>query len=163
MALTRTTYEEVRATLGVSDEELENETLDLKVFTDQLELELTDIDPTLPTTLDTIAALAEASRSAAQKTVFNVANLFVSYAYARILLTSLPLFSPKRVTDGRAEVERHAGMMEDTRDGVYAGYSTLRTRLQNALAALGNGYTAPVATSVAFTASVGLAVDPVTA
>jgi hypothetical protein len=55
MALTRTTHDEVRAVLGVSVEEIENSTLDLKVFTDQLEIELSDIGSTLPAQLDTIA------------------------------------------------------------------------------------------------------------
>jgi hypothetical protein len=163
MALTRTTHDEVRATLGVSDEELENATLDLKVFTDQLELELSDIDPTLPTTLDTITAIAEGSRTAAQAKLFNIANIFCSYAYAKVLLTSLPLFSPKTITDGRAEFERHINLMDDVRDGISAGYSALRTRLQDALAALGSGYTAPVATTIIFATSIGLATDPVTA
>lgn len=163
MALTRTSHDEVRATLGVSDEELEDATLDLKVFTDQLELELMDISPTLPATLYTIEAIPEASRTAVQAKLFIVANIFCSYAYARVLLTSLPLFSPKRITDGRAEVERHINLMDDVKDGIHAGYSALRTRLQAALAALGSGYTPPVATTVVFTASVGLAVDPITA
>jgi len=163
MALTRTTYDEVRAVLGVSDEEITNATLDLKVFTDQLELELTDIDPSLPTYLDTITGVVEGARTPEQKKLFAVGNMFSAYAYAKILLTSLPLFSPKRVTDGKAEFERFLDPFQEVRDGVSAGYVSMRVRLQTALAALNNAYSAPQAATVVFTASVGLAVDPVTA
>ena len=163
MALTRTTYDEVRAVLGVSDEEITNATLDLKVFTDQLELELTDIDPSLPTYLDTITGVVEGARTPEQKKLFAVGNMFSAYAYAKILLTSLPLFSPKRVTDGKAEFERFLDPFQEVRDGVSAGYVSMRVRLQTALAALNNAYSAPQASTVVFTASVGLAVDPVTA
>jgi hypothetical protein len=161
MALTRTTADEVRAVLGVSDEELEDLTLDLKVFTDQLELELSDIDATLPWTLDTILAIPSVSRTAAQAKVFTIANLFSAYAYGKILLTSLPLFSPKRMTDGRAEFERFADPFETVRNGVNAGYVSLRARLQTALTTL-NGYAAPAAITPIFSVSIGLAVDPVT-
>lgn len=162
MALTRTTYDEVRAVLGVSVEELEDATLDLKVFTDQLELELSDISSTLGSTLDTITAIPDISRTDAQKKLFLVANMFAAYAYAKVLLTGLPLFSPKRLTDGRAEFERFADPFESVRDGVSAGYVGLRVRLQNALAALDPAYSAPTTTRLVFTAAVGLAADPIT-
>lgn len=161
MALTRTTYDEVRAVLGVSDEELENATLDLKVFTDQLELELSDISVLLPTSLDTITA--QPSKTATEQKLLNVANMFSAYAYARILLTSLPLFSPKRLTDGRAEFERFADPFQGVRDGVSAGYTAMRVRLQSAFATLEATYSAPVITPLVFTIAAGLAVDPVTA
>ncbi len=163
MALIRTTHDEVRAVLGVSNEELEDATLDLKVFTDQLEFELSDIDEGLPATLTAIAALAEGARTAAQQKVFVVANMFSAYAYGKVLLTSLPMFSPKRITDGRAEFERFLDPFNDVRDGVSAGYTGLRVRLQNALASLDNAYSAPTTSRVVFTAAVGLAVDPITA
>jgi hypothetical protein len=162
MALTRTTADEVRAVLGVSDEELEDLTLDLKVFTDQLELELSDIDSTLPALLDSILATPVLSRTAAQTKVFTIANLFSAYAYGRILLTSLPLFSPKKVTDGRAEFERFADPFEAVRNGVNAGYVSIRARLQAALTLL-SGYTPPAAITPIFTIAAPLAVDPVTA
>lgn len=162
MALTRTTPDEVRAVLGVSDEELEDATLDLKVFTDQLELELSDIDSTLPALLDSILATPVLSRTAAQTKVFTVANMFSAYAVAKTLLTSLPLFSPKKVTDGRAEFERFADPFEAVRNGVNAGYVSIRARLQAALALL-SGYTPPAAITPIFTVAAPLAVDPVTA
>jgi hypothetical protein len=162
MALTRTTTDEVRAVLGVSAEELEDITLDLKVFTDQLELELSDIDSTLPALLDLILATPVLSRTAAQTKVFTIANLFSAYAYGRILLTSLPLFSPKRMTDGRAEFERFADPFEVVRNGVNAGYVSIRARLQAALTLL-SGYTPPAAITPIFTIAAPLAVDPVTA
>jgi hypothetical protein len=162
MALTRTTPDEVRAVLGVSAEELEDATLDLKVFTDQLELDLSDIDSTLPALLDSILATPVLSRTAEQTKVFTIANLFSAYAYGRILLTSLPLFSPKKLTDGRAEFERFADPFEAVRNGVNAGYVSIRARLQAALTLL-SGYTPPAAITPIFTIAAPLAVDPVTA
>ncbi len=163
MALTRTTHDEVRAVLGVSVEEIENSTLDLKVFTDQLEIELSDIDSTLPAQLDTITGVIESARTPEQKKLFAVANMFSAYAYARILLTSLALFSPKTITDGRAQTERVTDPFADTRDGVQAGYVAMRQRVQAALAIVEPAYTAPARLTQVFTAAVGLASDPVTA
>jgi hypothetical protein len=163
MALTRTPHDEIRAVLGVSDDELSDATLNLNMVSDQIELELSDISDTLPTALDAIVATPVLTRTAAQAKLASMAGLFCSYAAAKILLSSLPMFAAKRITDGRAEMERFADPFADIRAGVNSGYTALRLRLQTALAVVDTSFTATTVTvTPIFTVASPLAVDPVT-
>lgn len=62
-----TTYEEIRAVLGVADEELEDAVLAQPLFERQLILDLDDINTGLVDQFKTISAIDYATRSTAQK------------------------------------------------------------------------------------------------
>lgn len=156
-----TTYDEIRAVLGVSDEEIENATLALPMYANELELVLSDIDETAITEYETIAAIAEGSRTTVQQRYYNVVRLFSSFVIAKTLLSSLPMFGFKSVGDGKADTERF-DKWEDVKAGVETGYTNMLARLKSLLQQLDPGF-APVAPVVRnFITSVGITSDPVT-
>lgn len=154
-----TSYDEIRAVLGVSDEELEDVTLALPLYSNTLSFDLFDISPTAESLYQTIRALPPSSLTVPQQRFLSVAQVFSAYAVSRTLLTSIALFAPKRITDGRAETDRVTDPFKDLRDDVNAGYQSLKSRLVDALAGLGEVLTP--ATSRVYATTAGLATDPV--
>lgn len=158
---TYTSYDEIRATLGVSDEELENTTLAQPQWAYELELKLADVSDTLDSLYTTVAAKAEIDRTADEKKFYMIARLYAMYCIAENLLISLPMFSYKSVSDGKAETAR-ADSWEDTRDGVRQGVQAMLARLRMILVRVDGTYTAPVATVASIVRATGLAVNPIT-
>ena len=154
-----TSSDEIRAVLGVTPEELEDITLELPSYLRNLQFELEDIAPTLEASYLAIAALP--SRSTAQQKLYDVMQAFAPYATARLLLTSLSLFAPKVITDGRASTERVVDPFSDVRDGVDAGYFSLKERLKSSLIALGTTVSS-TSRVFAYSVSAGLSINPVT-
>lgn len=160
MALTDyMTLDEPRAVLGVSDEELENVTLELPVYAMQLDMELEAVYPGLVQLYAQTSVLTV--KSAAQQKLLNVTSVYATYAISQILLTSASLFAPKRIGDGRAETERVNDPFQDVRDGVDSAVITLKARLVAALVGLGLQVSTASAARNYFLAA-GLAVNPVT-
>ena len=155
-----TTYDEVRAVLGVSDEELENATLSLPLYVQQLELELESVYVSLPSMYTGIQALDPALRTPQQQKLFDIVQVYSAYATGKILLVSAPRFAPKRISDGRAEVERVADPFATLRDDLEQTLTALRARLVRALEALDVVFS-PVAGRVYFGAA-GLSINPIT-
>lgn len=155
------TLDEPRAVLGVSDEELEDVTLNLPLYVVQLEGLLEEVHPGLVGLYATVKA--SPTPSPAEQRFLQVTSVFSAYAIGQILLTSANLFAPKKIGDGRAETERVADPFEDVRDGVDATLITLRARLYAALRAIGE-VVVVTPTYVARTLFVpaGLSVNPVT-
>lgn len=156
-----TTYDEIRAVLGVSDEEIENATLALPMYATELEFALIDIGEDVITEYETIAAIAEGSRTTVQQRYYNVVRLFSSYVVAKSLLTSLPMFGFKSVGDGKADTERF-DKWEDVKAGVEAGYTSLLARLKALLQQLDPTYAPPAPVVRNFIVAATLASDPVT-
>lgn len=156
-----TTYAEVRAVLGVAEDELEDVTLSMPLYEKLLGLDLEDVGTGLTAQYFVVKAIAAGSRTSAQVLFFDLAQLFSAYAVAKHLLVSLPYFSEFRIKDGRAEMQRQQDPFELTEEGVIAGFNDLRLRLSAAYTGLvgGNTLTRTVRT---LTLSTGLAVDPVT-
>ena len=160
MITTYTTYDEVRATLGVSDDEIEDTTLALAIWDTNLDFALDEFSSELVPAYTAIAAKPEGSRTAYEKKVYAATRLFSTYIVANDLLRSLPMFSFKRLTDGKAEAERFDAW-KDTKEGVQAGLAAIKLRLELALSKV-SSYSAPIRNSFRFTLSTGLATDPVT-
>lgn len=153
-----TSYGDVRAALGVSDDELSDATLSLGLYEDALSADMDDVSPDLESTFAALSVIAEPS--AAQKRVLTHTRLFATYSVARQMLTSLPLFAPKSVEDGKARVERQADPLRDTIKSVNAEYNKYRNSLTQALEALGT--TATVTTARTYMSAVAPASDPIT-
>lgn len=149
----------VRATLGVSDLELSDETLALSIYEMQIKLDLEEISDTLAATYLTAAALPSDSRTTAQQKLVDLTQLFSTYSVSKNLLTSLKMFGPKRITDGRAETERFDPMAE-IKLGILANYSTIRTKLIAAYTNMGGSPAAQTTRTWVGTAALGT--DPVT-
>lgn len=163
MALTTyTTYDEVRATLGVSKTELADTVLSLTQWDLLVTLGLEDVNLGIPTLYDTVAALPTISRSTSEQRFYDLTRLYACYELAFNLLVSLPLFSVKSLTDGRAEFDRQNDVHKDVRDGVTATRDIIRLKLSAAYVVLAPSETAYASVTFARTLSVGLGVDPVT-
>ena len=130
-----TSYADIRAALGVSDEDLEDTTLALPLYSDYLTQELEDIALTLPDTYATVKA--GSTPSAAELRFLTACQLFATFAVAKQLTAALPLFAAKQVTDGKAAVQRFDNPYRDTVKNVAEQYDKQRTRLVAALAAIG--------------------------
>lgn len=148
-----TSYDEIRAVLGVSDDELEDSTLSLPMYLTTLTLGLGDIDATLETQYLTLKAAATLTPK--EQKLLDVVSVFSAYAVAQHLLTSMPLFAPKRITDGRAETDRVTDPFKDVRLGVNHTHASLKARLSGMLEI-------PVASTRLYFGAVGLAINPVT-
>lgn len=164
MALTDyTTYDEVRATLGVSATELPDSVLSQEQWALLLNFNLEDVSTDLASTYTTISALPSNSRSTAQQRLYDLVRLFASYTTANTLLTSLSMFSVERLTDGRAEFQRVNDPYTDTREAVKAMLAAIRKKLAAAYLVL-----VPAAdvnagvNTFTMAVSTGLGLDPVT-
>lgn len=156
-----TTFADVRAALSVSDDELEDATLGLALFEDNLLVELSDIHADLTTQFATVSAIAEASQTAAQKHFLRVTRLFSTYSVANQVCTSLGLLAPKDIGDGKALSSRFADSpYRDTKKDVREKYDLYRLKLAEAFAGL-SASTATV-TSRSYMRASGLSTDPVT-
>lgn len=101
-----TTYAECRAALGTNDKEIDDVVLVLPMYALGLVADLEDISSTLVADYTTIAALTANVRTAAQQAVYDAVRLFAPYSVASLLASSLPMFAPKQITDGKAGMTR---------------------------------------------------------
>lgn len=155
-----TSADEIRAVLGVVPEELEDQTLELGIYLSQLQFDLADVSPTLESSYLAIKDLEASSRTAVQQKLFNVTSVYSSYFVSRLLLTSLPVFAPKQITDGKASKVRVDDPFSRVKEGVEAQYLVLRSRLLAALTATGVSVSAEI--SRRYVGSAGLSSSPVT-
>lgn len=128
-----TTYDDIRAALGVSSDDLEDGTISLAVYEVNLKSELRDVSASLATDYATVKA--KSSRTDVEQWFFEVTRLFSTYVVAKHLSSSLPMFAPKTHSDGKAEVTRFTdNPYKETVKAVKALYDQNRTRLQAAYA-----------------------------
>lgn len=156
-----TSYDEIRAVLGLSTKDLEDTTLALALYERNLTMELAEVDAGVKAQYLAVAGITENTRTAAQQTFYEVTQVFSAYSISRQLLTSLPYFALQRVTDGRAEGEREHDAFKDTKDSINATYNILATRLKTYYAALGNSLVSRQ--TAVHSVGVSIASDPVTA
>jgi hypothetical protein len=161
MALTDyTTCNDIRAALGVSDEELGDDTLSLELYEYNLMQDLMDVGDTLGDDYLVVADLTVKTPQAVK--FYQATRLFSTYAVARQLLGSLPLFSPKEVSDGKATMSRFSqNPYQDTIKTVKEQYDKFKTRLEAAYSTF-KVSDAPVMTVRTLMAIATPANDPVT-
>lgn len=155
---TFTSYDDIRAALGVSDEELGDETLALQLYEDTLLADLEDISLDLPDTYATVSA--EATPTAVQSRFLREVRSFSTYAVARQLLPGLPMFGVKSVEDGKARMERFAEAYRATTKTVNDEYDKCKNRLTQALASVSISGTVSVSRS--YMSVVSPVSDPIT-
>lgn len=128
--LTFTTFEDVRGVLGVTEEEVDDVTLSLNIYDFGLQEELEDIGATLPSEFVTVAAVVESSRTDDQQRFFRLVQMFSTYAVAKQLASSLPLFAPQSITDSKATMARFTqNPYEATVKEIDRQYGRIRERL----------------------------------
>ena len=153
-----TTYDTVRAVLGVSDEDLEDTTLALPLYYQHLSLDLDSIASTAKGIYETI--LLNPTPTPLEEKYKDVMQLFSAYATAKNLLGSLALFAPKSISDGRASLDRFPDPMDDLKEGVETMYAKLRAKLLGLLDEMGT----PIGASISrpYFGVSALGYDPVT-
>jgi hypothetical protein len=156
-----TSYDEVRAVLGVSTDELEDSTLALALYDYGLQAELNDISATLSSEFAAVAAIILASRTTVQQWFFQTAQIFAAYSVAKQAGSGLPLFGPKDISDGKATVSRFADApYKAVIKSVGEEYNKAKVRLESAYAQLNSSSSTTVARSYMKVSS--LSTDPVT-
>ena len=158
MLIDYTTYNDVRAALGVSDEDIPDAVLALNLYADTLTQEFEEIDLTLESTYTVTKALPV--KTAAETRFLTACNVFATYSVAKQLTATMPLFAAKQVTDGKAQISRFDNPYKDVIAQVTAQYEKARTRLVAAFGAIGAVTTETVAKS--YFGIVSPSVDPVT-
>lgn len=106
--LSYTTYDDIRAALGVSSDELEDTTLSLAVYQFGLSADVRAVSLTLASDVATVRAKAVETRTEQESVLLEAMTLFATYSVAKQLLGALPLFAPKEMTDGKAGQARFA-------------------------------------------------------
>lgn len=156
-----TSFDEVRAVLGVEDDELKDETLGLKTYDLELTEELREISPTLISLYSDIKGKEENDRSNEEGRVYELTRLFAVYYVAQQAGNALPMFSPRSIGDGKATMTRFSGEpYKEMLEKISGRVELYRTRLKTAIEELVAQTTVrnPRRTLVA----VGSAYDPVT-
>lgn len=130
-----TTTDDIRGALGVSDEELEDDTIMLQLYDDSLRADFDEISFDLVDYHTTLSS--QPLLSSAEERFMRYMRLFSTYSVARTLTNTLPMFGPKSVEDGKARMERFQDPYRDTIKAVNAEYDRWRRLLQDAFQALG--------------------------
>ena len=154
-----TTCDDIRAALGVSEEEISDSTLGLSLYETLLNEDLLAVDALLVSTW--VALPAVDSRNAAQLRLGNMVSLYSTYAVAYRLTDSVELFGFLKVADGRASTERTGEAFENLRANSASMLARLRGLLLAALQAIVPA-TVTTATVFSWVSSTGIAADPVT-
>jgi len=160
MALTPyTDVDQVRAAIGVSSDDISDDTLNLKLYEVAMGAALRSVGPTFKTDLD---ALIAGTPTADQQHLIDLAGLYATYAVALQLVTSAPLFALKEMKDDRTSDIRVDDPFKNLRENIQATMAYVLSKLTDAYldlfpAAEVLGTATPISGAAA-----GLAVDPVT-
>lgn len=154
-----TSFEEVRAALGVSDDELEDETLALPMYLDDLMESFYRCHPQFEAVWGALPS-DETQYSPTQARLVRVSRLFATYSVARHVGTAMPMFAPRSIGDGKATMARFLDPYKDTLKRI----ETLFNQSSEDLAGIVDELLSETRVSRTRRAfiRVGLAVDPVT-
>lgn len=133
-----TSYDEVRAVLGVSSTEIPDKQLSLAIYGDLLWMqmnfvELSGFSGTLPAEYATVKAIAEASRTTTQQLLYTTTRAFATYAVAFEVAQSLSMSAPKAQADGKRSLTRFSDQstFRDTVKAITDRLSSLKHELKN--------------------------------
>lgn len=161
MVETFTSYEDIRAALGVSPFELSDDTLALDTWSNWLAEDLEDASPLLLPTWEALDP--DSSNLSPDELRFKkLMGLFATYAVAHRLTSSAEVFSFLKLADGRATAERVPEAFERLRENIEAMLNRVRKLLLDALAAIDPNAPTPTSFTAALVGATGIAADPVT-
>lgn len=101
-----TTNDDVRGVLGLSNEELVDETLRLSIYELNLVSALKKVGANILTDFGVVVDISPATRTATQAAFHDALVLYAPYAVALQLGGALPLIAPKLISDGKASMSR---------------------------------------------------------
>jgi len=153
-----TSYDDIRAALGVAPEEITDEVLALNSYEQILTFDLYDLTPAIGPYYLALSGVLTAD----QERFKDLMQVYAAYVIAKHLLTSLPMFGPQSIKDAKTEIQRISDPYKATREGVLAFYELMRARLLAAYLVLVPS--APISSAAVFNvmAAIPLGADPVT-
>jgi len=156
-----TTFADVRAVIGLTQEELPDSDLQLETYIFGLEGALDAISPNLEADyLAASAATASASETVTEKALYRATRLFAVAQVGLAVAYSLPMRSQKSITDGKAGLARFADSpYRDTLANLQALLAAAQTNLVSVYSASVGGSLA--STIPSFMRAVSPTVDPV--
>ncbi len=157
-----TTYDDIRAALGVSTTELPDSVLATPQWGLMLPIDFEEVNAGIPDLYATISAISAGSRTKQQQRFYDLCRLFATYSISNNLLASLPLFSVWKLSDGKADFQRQRDIYEETVDGVMALFNTTRLRMSAAFVLLDSSEAQFTTTLAAISVGATLGSDPVT-
>lgn len=155
-------FDDVRAVLGVSSDEIEDTTLSLDLYVFNLTAELEGISLTLIPDYDALQEVKETDRTDNDRRFDRALRLFCAYCVANQACGALPMFAPKEQSDGKASLTRFA------QDPYKATIARISQQYEAAKAALAAAYgvldapSAPVATTRPYFVVSTPTYDPIT-
>jgi hypothetical protein len=159
MIIDYASYDSIRAVLGVSQDEIEDSTIDLPLYEVLLSEDLRGMYSTLEADYHTVRAVA--TPSAAETRFVKILQTYAAYQVAYTLLGSVIMFAPKNISDGKASVERVDKPFAVLDANVSRTLSYVRDRLLDAYQAYNPIKVAPATVTRSMIVSTSLS-DPVT-
>lgn len=127
-----TTPADVRSLLGVAEEELPDRVILLETYEFFLDQDLRDVKATLPEDFQAALDLTDA----ASRKLVRTTKTFAALSVARALCTSLPMFSPKDISDSKATMSRFADSpYKETIRRVEGAFAVMRKTLASVVSA----------------------------
>lgn len=125
-----TSYDEVRATVGLSSDELPDSTLALEIYANALELELDSVTMNAGVPLKTM--FTSLTTSAADQYIYNLTRMFATYAVAIEVATSLSMRAPKTISDSKVSITRFSpeATWQDVIEALSLKFKSMKTRLE---------------------------------
>lgn len=161
MAITDyTTYDEIRAILGVAPEELEDVTIALPTYGFMLSEGLLDLVETLEDDYATVSAIVPATKNTTR--FVNLINAWAGYQVAGQLMVSIEMFAPQTIKSDKDEQTRVADPYKGLQEAITATLADLRARILKLYPLVLPGVIVPDAVAEVLMVNVGLATDPVT-
>jgi hypothetical protein len=155
-----TTFDEIRAALGVSDEEITDETLGLEIHEIRFEEDLRSLSTLALSTWLALPGID--SRSTAEVRFGKLLKLYATYSVAYALTDSAELFGFLKVADGRASTERTAQAFANLRGSLAGRVRSFGDLMLEALSVIVPDVPAPTGEFPLWVSAVGGATDPVT-
>lgn len=160
-----TSYDDIRAAIGVAEEEITDSVLELHTYELVLEFDLSDIGAFVPTIqqhfLDLTNTTTTPTPSVDEERFISMLQVYAAYVIARHLLMTLKMFAPQTIKDSKTEIVRD-DPYEDTKVGVEIFYQQMRARVLAAYLVLYPATVVSQTFSLVPLIAVGLALDPVT-
>lgn len=153
-----TSYDEIRAALGVALEEIRDDVLALPSYEQVLLFDLYDLSTGMAAYYLALAG----SLTANQQRFKDLVQVYAAYVLAKHLLISLSMFAPKDIKDAKTEMIRIDDPYAATREGVLAFLGLMRGRVLAAYLVLVPAAVLPSAPILNVMAAIPLGTDPVT-
>ncbi|MDI1362516.1 hypothetical protein [Methylotenera sp.] len=159
-----TTYNDIRAILGVNPKELPDADLALETYLFELETKLQEVGTDLIAKYtEAAAAVLTATETSLQKGLYRAVRLYASSSVSLSVAYSLPMRAQKSITDGKAGLDRFTGTpYKDTVDNLLNLAASYRDDLAKQYILSAGGTPATITTIPAFMGVSSPSYDPVT-